>query len=104
MYGRHPDVSDTGQDTTEEHRGELTLFGHRSPVASVSTHVAVDTFFQKSDVDRLSNEGILELKKNVSELDSDSNLSVFKLTPCAVARPSQALDEDCCRRLRSERA
>jgi len=47
---------------------------------------------QPSDVDQLSNEEILELRKNGSKLHPDSG--VVKLTPNTVAKASQDLDED----------
>jgi len=49
-------------------------------------------YLQPSDVDQLSNEDILELKKKASKLDPDA--CVFKLTPNTVAKASQDLDED----------
>ncbi|KAH9972523.1 kinase-like domain-containing protein [Russula compacta] len=45
-----------------------------------------------SDVDQLSNEEILELKKNASKLHPDAG--VVKLTPGTVAKPSQDFEED----------
>jgi len=47
---------------------------------------------QPSDVDQLSDEKILELKKKGSKLDPAA--SVFKLTPGTVTKASQDLDED----------
>ena len=47
---------------------------------------------QPSDVDQLSNDEILELRKKASKLHPDSG--VVKLTPGTVAKGSQDLDED----------
>ncbi|KAF8156666.1 kinase-like domain-containing protein [Crassisporium funariophilum] len=78
--GHYPDIRDTGQETTEEH------------LPSASALIAVCTCLQPSDVDQLSNEEILELRKNSSQLHPDSD--VAKLTPGTVAKNSQDRDED----------
>ena len=54
--------------------------------------VAVCICLQPSDVDQLSNEEILKLRKNATKLDPNSN--VIKLTPGTVAKSSQDVDED----------
>jgi hypothetical protein len=64
------------------------------PVASVIAHVAVCMCLQPSDVDKLSNEEILELRKKGIKLHPDNWASVVKLTPSTVAKASQDSDED----------
>ena len=54
--------------------------------------VAVCICLQPSDVDQLSNEEILKLRKYATKLDPNSN--VIKLTPGTVAKSSQDVDED----------
>jgi aminoglycoside phosphotransferase len=61
-------------------------------VASASAHVAACMCLQPSDVNQLSDEEILELRKNASKLHPDAG--VVKLTPSTVAKASQDLDED----------
>jgi aminoglycoside phosphotransferase len=61
-------------------------------VTSDSTHVALCMSLQPSDVDKLSDEEILEPIKNGSKLHPDA--WVVKLTSGTVAKPSQDLDED----------
>jgi hypothetical protein len=91
--GRHPDICDTGRETAEEHRlskfYSLALlhlpvfFFLAQRCACVSSHL---------DVDQLSNEKILKLRKNASKLHPDAG--VVKLTLSTVAKTSQDLDED----------
>ena len=60
-------------------------------VAPASAHIAVCTYFQPSDVDQLSNEEILQLRKNASRLHPDAG--VFKLTPGTAAKGSQDMED-----------
>ena len=57
-----------------------------------SAHVALCMCLQPSDVDKLSNEEILELFENGTRLQP--GVGVFKLTPSTVAKASQDMDED----------
>jgi hypothetical protein len=58
---------------------------------------------QPSDVDKLSNEEILELRKKGIKLHPDNWASVVKLTPQHRRKGFPRLGRRRCRRLRSER-